>query len=102
MSRAANKWVTARLDEKGWLYRAFEVTTFEGNYRVIYDGRGLGHESVSVNGKFAAGRTSAIWFIPEFSFSVGSIPALLKVRVWPWFAIRSLELIINGEAVYSE
>jgi hypothetical protein len=102
MSQAANKWATAKLDEKGWLYRAFEVTTSEGTYRITYNGRGLGHENVSVNGKFAAGCTSAIWFIPEFSFSVGSIPALLKVRVWPWFAIRSLELTINGEAVYSE
>jgi hypothetical protein len=94
--------VTATLDDKGWLYRAFEVTRPEGIYRVIYNGRGLGHESVTVNGKFAAGQTSALWFIPEFRFAIGSSSALLKVRVWPWFAIRSLELIINGEAVYSE
>lgn len=95
-------WSTARLDEKGWLYRAIEVTTPEGTYRVTYNGRGLGHESVTVNGEFAAGRVSAMWFIPEFSFSVGSIPALLKVKVWPWFAIRSLELIIDGQSLYSE
>jgi hypothetical protein len=95
-------WSTARLDEKGWLYRAIEVTTPEGAYRVTYNGRGLGHESVTVNGEFAAGRVSAMWFIPEFSFSVGSIPALLKVKVWPWFAIRSLELIIDGQSLYSE
>jgi len=55
-----------------------------------------------VHCKVAAGRVSAIWFIPEFSFTVGSKPALLKVRVWPWFAIRSLELIIDGLSVYSE
>lgn len=102
MSRAYNNWCTAKLDEKGWLYRAFDVTTPEGTYRVTYNGRGLGKESVTVNGKFAAGQMSLIWFIPEFSFSVGSIQALLKVRVWPWCAIRSLELIINGEPVYSE
>ena len=99
---ADNNWYTVKLDEKGWLYRAFEVITPKGTYRVTYNGRGLGNESVTVNGKFAAGQTSAIWFIPEFSFSVGSIQALLKVKVWPWFAIRSLELIINGESVYSE
>jgi hypothetical protein len=90
------------LDEKGWLYRAFDVTTPEGTYRVTYNGRGLGNESVTVNGEFAAGAVSGMWFIPEFSFAVGSIPALLKVRVWPWFAIRSLELIMDGQSVYSE
>jgi len=90
------------LDEKGWLFRAFEVTTANGTYRVTYNGRGLGHESVTINGKFAAGALSAMWFIPEFSFTIGSIPALLKVKVWPWFAIRSLELIIDGQSVYSE
>ncbi len=98
----STKWSTAKLDDRGWLYRAFDVTTAEGSYRVTYNGRSLGHESVTVNGEFAAGRVSAIWFIPEFSFTVGSKPALLKVRVWPWFAIRSSELIIDGLSVYSE
>ena len=102
MSRVDNRWATARLDEKGWLYRAFEVTTPEGTYRITYNGRGLGHESVTVNGEFAAGGTSTMWFIPEFSFTVGTIPALLKVKVSPWFAIRSLELIMDGQSVYSE
>jgi hypothetical protein len=102
MYRVDQKMVTAGLDEKGWLYRALEVSTPEGTYRVNYNGRGLGHESVTVNGEFAAGRTSAIWFIPEFSFSVGSQQALVKVKVWPWFAIRSLELLVGGELVYSE
>jgi len=43
-----------------------------------------------------------MWFVPEFSFTIGSTPGLLKVKVWPWFAIRSLELIIDGQSVYSE
>lgn len=100
MSRA--EWYTARLDEKSWLYRTFDVTTPEGTYRVIYSGRGLGYESVTVNGKLATAKMSALWFIPEFAFSLGSFQVMLKVKVWPWCAIRSLELIINGETVYSE
>ena len=102
MNGVDNRWATARLDEKGWLYRALEVTTPEGTYRVVYNGRGLGHESVAINGQFAAGGISAMWFVPEFSFTVGSSSGLLKVRVWPWFAIRSLKLIIDGQSVYSE
>ena len=102
MNRGENKWVTVRLDEKGWLYRALEVATPEGTYRVTYNGRGLGHESVTVNGAFAAGQMSVLWFIPEFSFSVGSMRALVKVKVWPWLAIRRFELVINGESVYYE
>jgi len=97
-----NRWSTAKLDKKGWLYRAFEVTSAEGVHRVVYNGRGLGHEHVTVSGKLAVGHTSTLWFVPEFSFFVGSIPALLTVRVWPWFAIRSLELIMDGQSVYSE
>ena len=59
--------VTATLDEKGWLYRAFEVTTPEGNYRVTYNGRGLGHESVTVDGKFAAGQNVSSVIYPGVS-----------------------------------
>ena len=101
MSRGSNRWVVARLDERGWLYRVFAVATPEGTYRVAYDGRGLGDESVSVNGRLAARRAS-LWFVPEFSFFIGSAPALLRVKVWPWLAIRSFELRVNGEQVYSE
>ena len=102
MSRGDNRWVTARLDEKGWLYRALQVATPEGTYRVTYNGRGLGYESVSVNGELAASRASTLWYVPEFYFPVGSMYALVKVRVWPWLSLRSFELIINGESVYSE
>jgi hypothetical protein len=102
MGQGDYKWVKARLEEKGWLYRALEVSTSEGTYRVTYDGRGLGHESVTVNGAIAAGKASTLWFVPEFSFSLGSMPALVKVRVWPWLSIRSLELVVGGESVYRE
>jgi hypothetical protein len=102
MHPSNHKWVTASLDEKGWLYRALEVATPEGTYRITYSGRGLGHESVTVNGKLAAAKRSRLWFVPEFSFPVGTMQGLLKVKVWPWLAIRSLQLIVGGELVYSE
>jgi len=94
--------ISASLDEKGWLYRALEVRTPEGTYRITYNGRGLGSESVTVNGRLAAGKASMLWFVPEFSFPLGTTPGLLKVKVWPWFAIRTLQLLVAGELVYSE
>jgi hypothetical protein len=94
--------VSVTLEEKSWLYRAFEVVTTGGVYRVTYNGRGLGYESVTVNEEVAARQVSVMWFVPEFCFSIGSTQAIVKVKVWPWLAIRSFELIIDGESVYSE
>lgn len=68
----------------------------------MYNGRGLGYESVSVNGKLMAGQVSRLWFAPEFSFRLGSRPALIKVIVWLWMAIRSLELIVDDVSIYCE
>ena len=97
-----HKLVSGSLVERGWLYRAFQVATPEGTYRITYDGRGLGHESVIVNGTIAAGKVSMLWFVPEVSFPVGTRQGIVRVRVWPWFQIRSLQLVVGGELVYSE
>jgi hypothetical protein len=41
--------VSARLIEKRWLYREFDVRTPRGGYNVIYYGRGWGYECVLVD-----------------------------------------------------
>jgi len=94
--------ISAQLVNRGWLYRALEVRTPEAVYRVTYSGRGLGYESVSVNGKLVAAKASGIWFTPEFSFPLGSRQALVKVSVWAWMAIRSFELVVDGVSIHSE
>jgi hypothetical protein len=40
----------ATLEKKGLLYRRLQVNTQGGQYTVEYNGRGIGHETVLVNG----------------------------------------------------
>lgn len=92
--------LTARLVKKGWLFRTFELTTREGVYTVTYDGRGMGYESVIVQDKVM--NASSPWFVPEFKFLVGTRSAVIKVKVWPWMAIRKFTLEIDGKLLYAE
>ncbi len=92
----------AKLTHKGWLRRIFAVSTPDGSYTVEYSGRGAGYETVAVNNEIVAGGTSSPWFIPEFQFKLGTRPAVLDVRVWPWLAVRSLSLSVDGRVLYHE
>jgi hypothetical protein len=94
--------LSARLIEKRWLYREFDVRTPRGGYNVIYYGRGWGYECVLVNDEVVDKKDSYFWHVPEFRFKIGDLPAVIKVRVWPWFALRSFTLEVGGKEVYYE
>jgi len=94
--------MNAKLRKKGLLYRCLDVNTPEGSFTVEYNGRGIGHQTVLVDGKVVACPQSKTWFFPRFSFQIGSFDAALLVRVWPWLAIRSFFLIVNAETIYTE
>lgn len=94
--------VNAKLITKRWLSRCFEVSTLSGVQEVAYHGRELGYECVLVNGNVVSKKNSYLWYVPEFQFQIGDLPATIKVRVWPWFAIRSFTLEIAGKVVYQE
>nr|CAA9282853.1 hypothetical protein AVDCRST_MAG63-4078 [uncultured Armatimonadetes bacterium] len=94
--------MSCKLTTKKLLYRSWEVVTSEGWFQVEYDGRTCGYESVLVQGEVAVSTPSLLWFVPRFEFRVGSLPASLDVRVWPWLALRSARLTIDGRVAYSE
>jgi len=75
--------VSARLCGKRWLYREFDVRTSRRHYNVVYYGRGWGYECVLVNGRVVDKKNSYFWYVPEFCFKIGNLPAIIKVRVWP-------------------
>jgi hypothetical protein len=97
---SGNKY-DAALVARGWLYRALDVTTPRGVFRIIYDGKGMGYESVMVDGKIASRRSGA-WFVPEFIFMIDALPARVCVQVRPWLAIRSFSLEVDGQTIYRE
>lgn len=94
--------VTATLIERHNFIRVFNVITPDGNFEVIYDGEGLGYERVLVNGEVVSKKKTIWWYAPEFKFEIGSIQAIIYVKVWVWLKIRSFVLEIGGERVYSE
>lgn len=101
-SRQGLSAVNAKLITKRWLSRGFEVSMVSGVYEVAYHGRELGYECVLVNGNVVNKKDSYLWYVPEFQFHIGGLPAKIKIRVWPWFAIRSFTLEIAGNVVYQE
>ena len=87
---------------KSWLLREWAVATPAGDFVVKYSGRGLGYESVAVNGTVVAKTKSHAWFVPKFEFHLAELPASLEVRVWPWFLLRAIRLRVGEEVCYSE
>jgi hypothetical protein len=100
------KWATgavsARLREKRWLYRELDVHTSRGVYTVVYYGRGMGYECVLVNGEVVDKKNSYFWYAPEFRFTIADLSAVIIVKVWPWFTLRSFTLEVGGKQVYHE
>jgi hypothetical protein len=94
--------VGARLRHRSWLRRVLEVSTPQGDYVVEYNGRGIGYETVYVNGAIAVRQRSLAWFVPRFRFALGEYIAVLEVRVWPWLMLRELSLRVEGGLLYAE
>jgi hypothetical protein len=94
--------MSCKLTRKALLYRSWQVVTEEGWFTVEYDGRGMGYESVRVDGSEAVRTPSYSWFVPRFEFTVGSLPARVEVRVWPWLSMRAIRLYVNNRPVYAE
>ncbi len=94
--------IEATLESKSWLRRRLAVSTPEGIHAIEYLGRGLGWEGVTLDGVMVARGTSISWWVPRFDFAVGSRDAVVEVRIWPWFTIRSFRFTLGGEVVYQE
>jgi hypothetical protein len=86
----------ALLREKSWLRVVVDLDIDDDWFRVEYNGRGSGYESVYVNGHVVAQVRSWLWFVPRFDFKLGSHQAAIEVRVWPWLWLRSFQLIVDG------
>src|SRR5262245_11481914 len=93
----------AELVHSSWLRRQFIVILPEGKSHVDYYGRGIGFESVFVDGFAVKSETSFWWFVPEFRFRLGNRRrGVIKIRVWPWLAVKSFELWVDGQLLYGE
>ena len=93
----------AELVSTSWLRRQFIVILPEGKAHVEYYGRGIGFESVFVDGFTVKSETSFGWFVPEFHFRLGNRRrGVIKIRVWPWLAVKSFELWVDGQLLYGE
>ena len=96
------KNMECKLKKKAWLYRLFEVVTPEGQFKVEYNGRGMGFERVLVGDEVADSKQTVYWFAPKFEFLIGSLPAVLEVRVWIWLQIKSVKLTVAGQVLHAE
>jgi hypothetical protein len=95
----------ATLVARGWLYRKIELAA-PLNVTIEYNGRTIGWESVSVNGRVAVRSISVFWFSPHFEFTIssdcGDFDAALEVSVALWFTLSEFVLSVAGREVYRE
>jgi len=99
------RMATAHLMERTLLKRVLEVTLDDSpttRHIVTYSGRGIGSERVLVDGEVRSRHASYLWFVPRFSFRIGDRQALIEVRVWPWFGLRSFRLTVDDQVLYEE
>src|SRR5918997_6287706 len=92
----------ATLIEKKWLFRRLNVVTPDGIFEVAYDGTGAGYESVLIDGNLAVKTISYLWYVPEFNFQIGSLPANIQVRISWKLGISFFSLTVNGQQLFSE
>ena len=94
--------IFANLIEKRRLFRKINVITQEGVFEVIYNGQGMGYEEIIVNNKIANRTHSYLWYVPEFEFLVGNLPAKVRVGVSVRMKIKQFSLTVSDENVYAE
>ena len=92
----------AHLAIKGRVYRCIEIDAGPEKFHLEYAGMGNGYECVLVNGNVVAFKNTIFWYNPEFQLRIGTLPAMIKVRFWPWMYLRSFSFEIDGHIVYSE
>ena len=85
---------------KGWLKREIKISGCEE--AITYSGRGIGTEKVCIGESEFVSQSEYDWFVPEFDFEHNDSHYNVQVRVWPWIALRSLEVHQNERLIYSE
>ena len=95
-------WATARLVDRGALYRAIDVVTPGRVYCVAYEAGLNSLPRLLVDGENVADVVPGFWMPRRYHFGLGPWPAELHVRVWPWYRIRRLTLVVAGHQVYAE
>jgi hypothetical protein len=94
--------IFANLIEKRRLFRKINVVTPEGVFEVIYNGQGLGYEEIVVNNEIANRTNSYFWYVPEFEFRLGNLPAKVNVSVSVQMKIKQFSLTVSGEEIYTD
>jgi hypothetical protein len=93
------------LIDRALLYRKVKLPS-PIDATIEYYGRGLGYESILIDGRLAIRKTSWLWFVPHFDFVVatksGDLAGSIDVRVAPWLMISRFQITIEGKVVYAE
>ena len=87
-----------------WLWRMLAVRSPDGeDFDVVYNGWGIGSESVSVNG-VAVSRVYHWCFIvaPRISFELGGHRAAVNIRVSRMGITRKFELEVDEQVIFRE
>jgi hypothetical protein len=120
---------SAILQKRFWRRRTLLVRVMNSEYLIAYDGWNSGGcVSITLENRLRNGARHQIhrylgdyrdpWiapsselesqtsrhrgFVPQFRFTLESLPARLDVRSWPWRGLRGMSLRLSGTILYAE
>lgn len=100
--------ITSELLQRNKFVRVVLITCPEGLWEVTYNGRGMGFETVHVNGVDVARRSGSGRMSQRYEFRLGERCVALSVAV-PWWCellplgdLNFVRLEIDGKIVYEE
>lgn len=71
------------LEKASLLYRRWEFQGWDGPHTLEYNGKGMGYESVLIEGQEVCRLPSHSWFVPRFDFEFMGRDTTLLVQVAP-------------------
>ncbi len=94
--------MSAAIKPRRWVKRGIEIHSADKVIPIRYSGRGIGTEKLVIADQEIVAHSPYGWFVPHFEAQVGDDRVVVRVGVWPWLALRSFLIDINGETVYAE
>jgi hypothetical protein len=102
--------VTVELIKKTRVGRVLNVKTQNGSFEVVYNGYGIGYESVLVNGQVVSRKASLLKMVPRFEFPLGPHNAVVEIKTTLWRDLLGpvfgrldcFSLQIDGQPVYQD
>ncbi|MGC4047472.1 MAG: hypothetical protein QM758_27060 [Armatimonas sp.] len=90
------------LQKASFLYRRWEFQDWDGTHTLEYNGKGVGYESILLDGQEIRRTPSATTFVPRFDFPLQGQDTTLLIHIHPWPIATRLTIWQENNCLYNE